>query len=149
MTRNKVILITGPTASGKTALAVSIARKLGTKIISADSRQCFTELNAGVAKPSPAQLAEVAHYFINSHSIHDEINAAIFESFALKAADEVWKTNPTVVMVGGTGLYIKAFCEGLDHIPAAAPEIREQLTQQYQLNGLEWLQQQVLTLDPD
>ena len=142
------IVIAGPTASGKTAVAIDIARHFNTSIISADSRQCFREMNIGVAKPSPAELQQVHHYFINSHSIHDEVNAAVFEQYALEAAAEVFQQHDHVVLAGGTGLYIKAFCEGLDDMPPVSPAIRQQIIEQYKKYGLAWLQQQVRLHDP-
>src|SRR3954466_3345026 len=125
-----VIIISGPTASGKTGLAMEVAKYFDTSIISADSRQCFRELNIGVAKPSPEQLSEVKHYFINSHSIPDEVNASIFESLALSYCEEIFSDRDTVVMCGGTGLYIKAFREGLDDIPSIDEGIRKKIKEQ-------------------
>jgi len=141
--KNTAIIICGATAVGKTVLAIQIAKHFKTKIISADSRQCFKELNIGVAKPSVNELQQVEHFFINSHSIHQNINAAIFENYALEKADEIFKNNNIVVVAGGTGLYIKSFCEGLDNIPEIPNEVRKKITEQYNTNGLEWLQQQV------
>jgi tRNA dimethylallyltransferase len=146
--RKKVILITGPTASGKTALAISIALRLSTRIISADSRQCFTEMNIGVAKPSADELASVKHYFINSHSIHDSVNAGTFESYALHSAAEIFEQHDIAVMAGGTGLYIRAFCEGLDEIPPVSNGIRKQVIDLYDQKGLEWLRNEVAVKDP-
>ncbi|BAV08189.1 tRNA dimethylallyltransferase [Filimonas lacunae] len=146
---NCVIIIAGPTAVGKTALSLQLAQHFNTAIISADSRQCFRELNIGVAKPEPQELALAPHYFINSHSIQEEVNAAVFEQYALDAAASVFTHNPVAVMVGGTGLYIKAFCEGLDNIPPVPDEIHEQVVAQYQQHGLEWLQQQLQEKDPE
>src|SRR5690606_7480415 len=133
-----VIIIAGPTAVGKTAVAISLAKYLNTEIISADSRQCYRELNIGVARPSPEQLKEVPHHFIASHSIHEEVNADIFEKYALKKTGEIHQQHDTVVMVGGTGLYIKAFTDGLDIIPAIDPSIRKKINDQYEKNGLAW-----------
>src|SRR4051812_45799922 len=108
--KNKTcFVIVGPTAVGKTSLAIRLAKHFNTQIISADSRQCYNELNIGVAKPSPNELAEVTHYFINSHSIFDEVNAKQFEEYALQSADSIFKEHDVAVMVGGTGLYVKAF----------------------------------------
>ena len=143
-----VIIIVGPTAVGKTAAAIRLAEQLQTKIISADSRQCYRELNIGVAKPSPAELHAVHHYFIDSHSIREEVNAAIFEQLALQWTADIFRNNPTAVMVGGTGLYIRAFTDGLDDIPPADPDLRQRLRQQYQQDGIAWLQQEVRQLDP-
>lgn len=146
--KKTVILIAGPTAVGKTALAINLATHFNTAIISADSRQCYKEISIGVAKPSVEELQAVKHYFINSHSITDDLTAASYEQFALAAADELFATNDVAVMVGGTGLYIKAFCEGMDQIPAVPDELRLQLQQQYQQYGIEWLQQQLQQHDP-
>ncbi len=143
-----ILLIAGPTAVGKTALSVQLAKHFSTEIISADSRQCFKEIKIGVAKPSGEELQEVQHHFINTHSIHETVNAASFEEYALNAADEIFQQHATAVMVGGTGLYIKAFCEGMDEIPAVDEEIRKQLQHTYQQQGMEWLQQQLQTHDP-
>ena len=149
MNNNVCIIVTGPTAVGKTALAIALAQHFNTSVISADSRQCYKELNIGVAKPSPEQLQLVKHYFINSHSIHQELNAAIFEQCALNAVLEIFQTNRVAIMVGGTGLYIKAFCEGLDEIPAIAEAIKETVRTRYEATGLEWLQNEVMEKDPD
>lgn len=143
-----VILIAGPTAVGKTAVALQLARHFNTAIISADSRQCFKEITIGVAKPSTVELQEIQHYFIHSHSIHDTVSAASFETYALDAVARIFKTNDIAVMVGGTGLYIKAFCEGMDEIPAVDESVRQELQQQYQQQGLGWLQEQLQQYDP-
>ena len=148
MNRKTCIIITGPTASGKTAYAIDLALKFNTQIISADSRQCFKELNIGVAKPSKEQLQKVKHYFINTHSIHEEVNAKIFEEYALRSVDEIFKNNDTAIMVGGTGLYIKAFCEGLDDIPETDEMIRKKLNEQYLNESIQWLQNEIKLHDP-
>lgn len=143
-----VIIITGPTGSGKTELAVQLARHFNTSIISADSRQCFREMNIGVAKPTLSQLNDVKHYFISSHSIQDEVNAAVFESMALQCCEEIFLRQDVVVMCGGTGLYIRAFREGLDEIPLIDEGIRKKIRNQYLENGLEWLQGAIKKEDP-
>jgi tRNA dimethylallyltransferase len=143
-----VIIITGPTASGKTDLAIQVASHFNTSIISADSRQCFRELDIGVAKPTRTQLELVKHEFINSHSIHDEVNAAVFESLAMKWCDEIFSYRDVVVMCGGTGLYIKAFCEGLDEIPAVSDGIRKGIIDLYAENGIAGLQESIKEHDP-
>lgn len=145
---NYVIIIAGPTAVGKTALAIQLAQHFETAIISADSRQCYRELGIGVAKPSPEELAQVPHYFIDSHTISEEVNAVVFEQYALQAANEIFKQHQVAVMVGGTGLYIKAFCEGLDAIPEVPAAIREEVIRLYETNGLSWLQQELQEKDP-
>lgn len=142
------ILIVGPTAVGKTSLAVQTALHFNTEIISADSRQCFEELNIGVAKPSAEELVLVKHHFISSHSIKDEMNAALYEQYALAKIDELFKQHDVVVMVGGTGLYVKTFCQGLDEVPVVDEKIRKKINEEYEWEGLEWLQQQVEKNDP-
>ena len=147
--KNKTcIVIVGPTAVGKTSLAIQLATSLGTEILSADSRQCYRELNIGVAKPSPQQLQQVKHYFINSHSIRDEVNAASFEQYAVASLDLIFMRFDVAVMVGGTGLYIDAVCKGMDDIPAIPPATRSFIMDGYRLYGLGWLQQQLLEHDP-
>src|SRR5664279_4581162 len=131
MLSKTVIIITGPTASGKTELAMELARYFQTSVISADSRQCYRELNIGVAKPSIGQLDEIPHAFVNSHSIRDEVNAAVFESLAMAFCDEVFAKRDVVVMSGGTGLYIRAFREGLDNIPIVDEGIRNKIQRSY------------------
>jgi tRNA dimethylallyltransferase len=143
-----VIIISGPTASGKTALAMEIARHFNSPIISADSRQCFRELNIGVAKPSPEQLSEVKHFFVDSHSIFEEVNASIFESLALSWCSELFSGLDTLVMCGGTGLYVKAFREGLDEIPPVDAGVRKKILDQYHDGGIIWLQNSVQQADP-
>jgi len=144
-----VILIVGPTAVGKTAIAIQLAKHFKTGIISADSRQCFKELNIGVARPSEKELKEIPHHFIASHSIREEVTAASFEQYALQKADELFRQHDVVVMTGGTGLYIKAFTEGLDEIPAISADIRRQVIRSYEEKGLPWLQEEVKMKDPD
>jgi tRNA dimethylallyltransferase len=147
--KKTVIIIAGPTAAGKTRVAIQLAKHFRTEIISADSRQCFKELNIGVARPSEKELAEVRHHFIASHSIQDEMNAVVFGSYALQKAKELLKKHDVVIMAGGTGLYIKAFCEGLDNIPVIDTSIRNSIIDNYEKLGMEWLQQEVKLKDPD
>ena len=143
-----VIIIVGPTAVGKTAFAIALAKHFNTSIISADSRQCYKELSIGVAKPTTAELAAVKHYFIGTHSINEEVNAGVFEKYALDAVATIFETNSVAVMVGGTGLYIKSFCEGIDDMPSIDPALRNSIITDYETNGLEWLQHQVAAKDP-
>lgn len=143
-----VIIVVGPTAVGKTALSLQLAQHFKTAIISADSRQCFKEMSIGTAKPSQEELAQAKHYFINSHNVHDEVNAGVYEQYALNACDEIFAQNNIAIMVGGTGLYVKAFCEGIDIMPTIPTTIRTNIINQYQAKGLEWLQQELQTKDP-
>lgn len=146
--QNTVIIIVGPTASGKTSLSLQLAQYLNTSIISADSRQCFKELNIGVAKPTEEELSRIKHYFINSHSIFENVTAQTFEQYALQAVQEIFSHNKYAVMAGGTGLYIKAFCEGLDTIPDIDENIRKEIISDYNNKGLAWLQNEVKKNDP-
>ena len=141
--KNTVFVVVGPTAVGKTSFAIQLAKHYNTQIISADSRQCFKELNIGVARPSFEELKLVHHYFIASHSIHQEVNAGIFEKYALVSVDEIFKNNNVAVMVGGTGLYVNTFCNGIDEMPEIALEIRNKIVADYEENGLQWLQNEI------
>lgn len=142
------IVIVGPTAVGKTVFAIRAAQHFQTEIISADSRQCFKELNIGVAKPSAEELALVTHHFISSHSIQEEVNAAVFEQYALDKINTIFQKNDTAIVVGGTGLYIKAFCDGIDEVPVVDPAIRQKIVETYEWEGLGWLQDEVKKNDP-
>ena len=141
--RKTCIVIVGPTAVGKTNISIRLAQHFNTAIISADSRQCYKELGIAVAKPSEAQLHLVKHYFINSHSVTEEVNAGSFEQYAMTAVKEIFLSTDVAVMVGGTGLYIRAFCEGMDAIPGSDTAVRNFISSQYNLHGLEWLQQEI------
>lgn len=147
--KKTVLIVCGPTAVGKTSVAVTLAKHFHTEIISADSRQCFKELNIGVARPSEAELAEVPHHFIASHSVTENVHAAFFEQFALEKVDQLFRDHDVVVMVGGTGLYLKAFTEGLDPIPEIDGAVREKILTDYETKGLEWLQKELAVKDPD
>lgn len=148
MNKKLCIIIVGPTAVGKTSMAIRIAQEFDTCIISADSRQCYKELNIGVAKPSSADLLAVTHYFINSHTIHEEVNAALFEQYALACVETIFQNSNLAVITGGTGLYINAFCDGMDEIPVILPEVRNNIRKGFEHSGLEWLQNQVQQNDP-
>ena len=139
----KIYIIAGPTAVGKTAVAIQVAQQLGTSIVSADSRQCYKEMNIGTAKPSAAELNEVKHYFIDEFPVTTLLTAADYESLALGYLDEIFMAHTTAVVCGGTGLYIKALCDGLDEMPQTDPLIVKNLEEEYKQHGLEWLQQTV------
>lgn len=143
-----VYIIVGPTAVGKTALAIQLAKHFQTEIISADARQCYKELSIGVARPSQEELNQVPHHFIANHSIHEIVNASVFENEALNISEKLFQQKEHIVMVGGTGLYIKAFCEGLDDIPSIDPSVRTSIIQSYESNGLIWLQNELAQKDP-
>ena len=147
-TQNTMLILSGPTAVGKTAFAIQLAKHFQTDIISADSRQCYREMNIGVARPSIDELAAVKHYFIASHSVTEEINAGSFEKYALAAAEEIFQKNRVAIMVGGTGLYIKAFAEGIDPMPEIPAEVRTTVINGYEQKGLIWLQKELQQKDP-
>jgi tRNA dimethylallyltransferase len=150
LAKNKtVIIIAGPTAVGKTTVAIEVAAHFKTEIISADSRQCFKELNIAVARPLAEELQQVKHHFIATHSIQDEVNAVTFEKYALEKTNELFLQHDIVVMVGGTGLYIRAFCEGLDEIPPVKPEVRKKINTEFEERGLAWLQDEIRLKDPE
>jgi tRNA dimethylallyltransferase len=148
-TNPTVIVVTGPTASGKTSLALTLAKKYNTSIVSVDSRQCYRELNIGVAKPTIEELDLVHHYFINSHSIHETVDAVVFEKYALEAIAKIFLKNNVAIVCGGTGLYLNVFCEGIDDIPKTPPELRAEIIASYKNSGIEFLQSALLENDPD
>lgn len=144
-----LIVVTGPTGIGKTSVGIKIADHFNTEIISSDSRQIFKELNIGTAVPEPEELQAVKHHFIQTHSITESYNASRYETEALELLEELFNTHETVVMVGGSMLYIDAICKGIDSMPDADPEIRADLKNQFEENGLEALRLQLKTLDPE
>lgn len=145
----KVYFIIGPTAVGKTDVAIDLAQRLGTAIISADSRQCYREMTIGTAKPPREVLQSVKHYFIDEFPVTQILSAADFEALALKYLDEIFSRSNAAVVCGGTGLYIKALAEGLDAMPATDPVIVRHITDEYKLRGFEWLQQAVKKEDSE
>ncbi len=149
MTLKKVYIIAGPTAVGKTGVAIQLAHRLGTAIVSADSRQCYKEMTIGTAKPSPEELAAVKHYFIDEFPVTRSLSAADYEALALGYFEEIFAMHNTAVVCGGTGLYIKALCEGLDAMPEVDDEIMKQAEATYKEQGIEWLRQTVQAEDPE
>jgi tRNA dimethylallyltransferase len=146
--KGKLVVIAGPTAVGKTAVAIQLAKELKTEIISADSRQFFLELNIGTAKPSAAELKEIRHHFINSHSVQQSYDAAQFGRDALTTVDQLLAHHPYVILCGGSGLYIKAVTEGFDEIPEVPDEIRTALVEEFNQHGIGWLQAKMQEIDP-
>ena len=145
----KLIVVIGPTASGKTAKAIELAQHLHTEILSCDSRQFYSELNIGVARPTSDELATVPHHFIACRSILHPYNVYDFEHEALHLLDQLFLHHDTVVAVGGSGLYIEALCKGISKLPDPLPGLREQLQHQLHNEGIYSLQRQLQLLDPD
>ncbi len=142
-----LIIIAGPTAVGKTTIAIQLAKYFNTEIISADSRQIFNELNIGVARPSEEELKEVKHHFIANKSIHDYFSAGEYEREVIALMDELYKTKDIVILCGGTGFYINAILNGFDEIPQIDEQIRADLNQLYLDAGIEPLQEKLKELD--
>lgn len=144
-----VYVICGPTAVGKTSIAIALAKHLGTAIISADSRQCYREMTIGTAKPTPEEQAEVPHYFIDSHAITEHLTTADFEKLALQYLEQLFQKQSTAVVCGGTGLYIKALTQGIDEMPQVSDRVKVEVAQLYEQEGVEGLQAAVKEEDPE
>ena len=147
MSTLKIVL--GPTAVGKSEYAVALAREAGSPVVSCDSRQFYRELRIGVARPEPELLAAVPHYFIADRSITEPLSAGGYEVEALSLLGELFKAHETVVMAGGSGLYIDALCNGLDDFPEADPELRAQLSERLLTEGVASLRADLKILDPE
>lgn len=144
-----LLVIAGPTAVGKTSVAIEVATHFGTEIISADSRQFYHELKIGTAAPSPAQLAAVRHHFVGNLSLSENYNVSRFESAVLNLLPELFSHNNIVIMTGGSGLYIHAVCHGIDELPDVDPELRKQLHSDLMVHGIGGLRSRLKKLDPD
>lgn len=149
MQGKKLVVIVGPTASGKTALAIDLALRWNTEIISADSRQIYKELEIGTAKPTDQELKLVKHHFINTHSVEEVYNAAQFGMDAEALILNLFRKHDCLIVCGGSGLYVKALLEGFDEMPEVPAEVRNQIVAQYQEKGLGWLQAEVKQKDPN
>ncbi|MCC6371483.1 MAG: tRNA (adenosine(37)-N6)-dimethylallyltransferase MiaA [Bacteroidia bacterium] len=148
-TSKYLVVIAGPTAVGKTKMAIELARYYNTEILSADSRQFYRELNIGTAKPSATELAAAPHHFINSKSIGELYGAGHFEKDALAKLDNLFETHSLVILVGGSGLYINALLHGVDEYEEVPAPLREKINAEFELRGLEWLQNELKIKDPD
>jgi tRNA dimethylallyltransferase len=144
-----LISIVGPTAIGKTALAIQLAKHYNTHIISADSRQFYNEISIGTAKPSDDELKEAPHHFINNKSITETYSAGDFERDAIAKLEELFKEHSVLIMVGGSGLYVNAVLEGLHEMPSVDQETRDGIIELYKAEGIEALQNKLKTLDED
>jgi tRNA dimethylallyltransferase len=147
-TQPTLIVIAGPTASGKTAAAIQLANHFNTVVVSADSRQFYREMSIGTAKPSATELAAAPHYFIDSHSITEPFSVGDFEKQCLQLLDELFKVYNVIILAGGSGLYIKAVTEGFDDLPSADTHIRDKLNSELVEKGILALQERLKVVDP-
>ena len=148
-TTKKLIVLLGPTASGKTSLSIEIAQKLNTEILSCDSRQFYKELKIGAAPPSKEELAIVKHHFVHHLSINENYSIGQFEKDAINKITELFKAHNYLLLVGGSGLYIDAICNGIDNIPNISNNVREKINNEYEKNGITWLQEKIKKIDPE
>jgi tRNA dimethylallyltransferase len=144
-----LIVVVGPTAIGKTTMAIDLAQHFQTEILSADSRQFFKEMEIGTAKPSAAELASAPHHFINSHSVDTLFSTGDFENQALELLETLFQKHDTVIMVGGSGLYIDALCNGLDKLPDIDLKVREGLNDRFAHEGISFVQDLLKEYDPE
>ena len=144
-----LVCIVGPTAIGKTALAIAVANAFDTVILSADSRQFYREMNIGTAKPASDELAAVPHYFIDTLNVTEPYSAGDFERDALELLERLFTKHNRVLLVGGSGLFVEAVCRGLDDLPTPAAGIRERLNALHREKGLAYLQEELKRVDPD
>jgi len=145
----KLVVIVGPTAVGKSEMALRLAEHFKTEIISADSRQIYKELEIGTAKPTTDELGRVPHHFINTHSIKEDYDAGEYGREALVRIHHLFKTHDTLIMCGGSGLYVKAVLEGFDEMPEIPAGTREKIVEEFNSKGLLWLQKEVEATDPE
>ena len=143
-----LISIVGPTAVGKTALALELAKKFNTEIISADSRQLYKEMTIGTAKPSQKELKLVPHHFIDSHSINDSFSAGDFEKEALERIESLFQHHDLLLLAGGSGLFVNAVIEGLDDLPKAKDGVRDTLNKSYKEKGIDFIRKKLKEIDP-
>lgn len=145
----KLIVIAGPTASGKTSYSIELAQKLDTVILSADSRQFYREMSIGTAAPSEEELKQVKHFFVHHIGIEDKYDVADYERDAISLLDQLFKQHDNVILTGGSGLFIDAVCNGIDPMPDVQPEIREKVEKLLNEGGLQALQNETKHLDPE
>jgi tRNA dimethylallyltransferase len=148
-TRKILIVLVGPTAIGKTGLAIRLARHFNTVILSADSRQFYQELRIGTAAPTPEELAAARHYFSGHLSVNDYYNVSQYGQEAVGLLDEIFEKNEFAVLAGGSGLYVDAVCQGIDDMPDPDINLRKQIEESYLEKGIEYLRQKLAALDPE
>lgn len=149
MNKKFLFVVVGPTAIGKTALGIRLAKHFKTEIVSADSRQFFREMKIGTAVPSEAELEAAKHHFIQHISVNDEYSVGDFERDAISRLDQIYNTHDVAIMVGGSGLYVDAVVNGLDEFPEVDPSIRESLNERLEVSGIETLQEELREKDPE
>ena len=147
--QHHLIIVGGPTASGKTALAIEIALHFGTEILSADSRQFYREMTIGTAKPTREELAQVPHHFVDSLSVAEDYSVGAFERDALAVLENIFSRNNVAVMAGGSGLFINAICNGLDQFPDVSEAVKKTVEEGMKTGGLAWMQQELSLRDPE
>lgn len=145
--QKELTIILGPTGVGKTDFSLELAKEYGSPIINCDSRQIYREMNIGTASPSAEQLGQVRHYFIHSHSVTQYYTAGLYELEAMALLEELFKSHNRLVMVGGSGMYIDALCNGLDDFPPADLQLRDSLMKRLEVEGLESLRNELRILD--
>ncbi|MBR5183972.1 MAG: tRNA (adenosine(37)-N6)-dimethylallyltransferase MiaA, partial [Bacteroidales bacterium] len=145
--QKELTIILGPTGVGKTDYSIELAKEYSSPIINCDSRQIYKEMNIGTASPSPEQLEAVRHYFIHSHSVTQYYTAGLYELEAMALLEELFKTRDKLVMVGGSGMYIDALCNGLDDFPPADLQLRDSLMKRLETEGIESLRNELRVVD--
>lgn len=148
MSIKRLLVIVGPTGSGKTDLSIRLARHYGAPILSTDSRQFYRGMPIGTAQPTPDQLQAAEHHFIASHDLNEDLNCGSYEMQALSCLEKLFAEHDWVIAVGGSGLYVRALCEGMDDLPQADPELREALSRRLETEGVDALAAELRTLDP-
>lgn len=148
MSIKRLLVIVGPTGSGKTDLSIRLARHYGAPILSTDSRQFYRGMPIGTAQPTPDQLQAAEHHFIASHDLKEDLNCGSYEMQALSCLEKLFAKHDWVIAVGGSGLYVRALCEGMDDLPQADPELREALSRRLETEGVDALAAELRTLDP-
>ena len=143
-----LVVIVGPTAVGKTAVAIELARHFNTEVVSADSRQFYKEMSIGTARPVPEEMGGVVHHFVGSHSIKDDYDVGAYEKEALHCLNQLYKTRDIVILAGGSGLFVEAVCRGFDDLPKGTPKLRHKLAERLSREGIESLQSTLKVQDP-